>query len=99
MGHKTTPIENRVNWTRELALEDYSSEELQEIAKEIDEVLTQREKEVKRELIVNIKKAIKAFQESCSATEKLCLFSEDADGYVKVDINDVLFALRTEAWE
>lgn len=99
MEHKAVSIENRMNWTRELALEDYSSEDLQEIVKEIDEVLTRREKEVKRELTINIKRAISAFQEKCSATEKLCLFSEDADGYVKVDINDVLFALRTEAWE
>ena len=99
MECKAVSIENRVNWTRELALEDYSSEDLQEIAKEINEVLTEREKEVKRELIVNIKKAIGAFQKSCSATEKICVFSEDADGYVKVDINDVLFALGTGAWE
>ena len=99
MEHKAVSIENRTNWTRELALEDYSSEELQDIAKEINEVLTEREKEVKHELIDNIKKAIRAFQENCSATEKICVFSEDADGYVKVDINDVLFTLRTGAWE
>lgn len=99
MEHKAVSIENRTNWTRELALEDYSSEDLQEIAKEINEVLTEREKEVKRELIDNIKKAISTFQKSCSATEKICVFSEDADGYVKVDINDVLFTLRTGAWE
>lgn len=99
MEHKAVSIENRINWTRELALEDYSSEDLQDIAKEINEVLTEREKEVKRELIVNIKEAIKAFQERCSATEKICIFSEDAYGHVNVDINDVLFALRTGAWE
>lgn len=99
MEHKAVSIENRANWARELALEDYSSDELQEIIKEINEVLTAREKEVKRKLIVDIKKAISAFQESCSATEKLCLFSEDADGYVKVDIDDILSALRKEVWE
>ena len=99
MEHKAVSIENRTNWTRELALEDYSSEELQEIVEEVNKVLNEREKEVKRELIANIKKAINAFQESCSATEKICVFSEDADGYVKVDINDVLFTLRTGAWE
>ena len=99
MEHKAVSIENRTNWTRELALEDYSSEELQEIVEEVNKVLNEREKEVKRELIANIKKAINAFQESCSAIEKICVFSEDADGYVKVDINDVLFTLRTGAWE
>ena len=58
MEHKAVSIENRINWTRELALEDYSSEDLQDIAKEINEVLTEREKEVKHELIDNIKKDI-----------------------------------------
>ena len=57
MEHKAVSIENRTNWTRELALEDYSSEELQEIVEEVNKVLTKREKEVKRELIVNIKKS------------------------------------------
>ena len=76
MEHKAVSIENRMDWTQALALEDYSSEDLQDIAKEINEVLAKREKEVKRELIANIKKAISAFQKSCSATEKICVLAK-----------------------
>ena len=90
----------KTNWYRELALGDYSSEDLAEISEAIENEINNRKNEAKEESITCLKSAINAFLTDYKVSGSIIVWSDALYDCVKVKIEEVLDGLcRENNWD
>lgn len=90
----------KTNWYRELALGDYSSEDLAEISEAIEKEMNDRKNAAKEESIDCLKSAINAFLTDYKVSGSIVVWSDALYDCVKVKIEEVLDGLcRENNWD
>lgn len=90
----------KTNWYRELALGDYSSEDLAEISEAIENEINNRKNEAKEEATACLKSAINAFLVDYPPKGSIVVWSDALYDCVKVKIEEVLEVLCKESnWD
>lgn len=90
----------KFDWYRELALGDYSLEDLESIKFAIDKEIEERDKEKKKELIFEIKSRIETLLNVYSTSGSITVWCGPLNEHISVTIREVLDNLLLEdSWD